>query len=102
MAKTGAAPPAAEQSVKHWLEEHGKSQQWLANQINALRAEQGVPQQIGRGTLWRWMSGTNLINVDDALRIRSITGTPVHLWSRYDLGPSSTPSPVPVAHSSAA
>ena len=77
-------------AVLAWCKRHGKSQQWLVDRMNELRTQHGVVERIGRGNLWRWMNGRHLINVDDATLIRSITGIPVMLWSKYDLpGPAS-------------
>jgi hypothetical protein len=69
----------------------GKTQGWLVEQINALRAERGVKGRVGMATIWRWMSGFSTIGIDDALVLQRILGVPVATWSKYeDVEPATT------------
>jgi hypothetical protein len=84
MPKAAPAPlTPAGYAVQAWLKENDHTQQWLVDGVNMLRAAHGIEEQIGRSSLWRWMTGEARINVDDATLIAAITGIPVSLWSRY-------------------
>ena len=78
-------------AVQTWLDENGRSQQWLVDEVNRQRGQRGIRQRIGRSTLWRWMTGKTLINVNDAMLIQIITGLAMSLWSQH-----STNDPVAV------
>ena len=79
---------AAGVALKAWLEANEKSQTWLVEEINRRRA---TAEKLGRSNLWRWMTGEQRINNDDATLIQAITsaegtqGPPVLAtqWSRH-------------------
>lgn len=70
-------------TVQQWLDRQAKQQAWLVRELNRLRLERGITGRAGRSTLWRWMTGAALINIDDAALIEAITGTPIALWSQH-------------------
>lgn len=76
-------------ALDRWLAANGKSKDWLVAEMNSWRAREGISGQVGRGAIWRWMTGNVRINIDDAVLIQLITeeGTwePVdaRLWSRH-------------------
>lgn len=72
--------------IRQWLEDNDKDQQWLVDEMNRRREDHGVADRISRTNIWRWMTGKNLINIDDAALIAEIIGLPMKLWSRYTSG----------------
>ncbi len=82
-------------AVHKRLSDMGKSQQWLADEMNRRRAERGRTEKVGRATLWRWMTAKSVINVDDATLIEAVTGVRAILWSQYaaDVAESSDTTP---------
>ncbi len=71
-------------AVQFKLDVHEKTQGWLVDQINAIRADRGVKGRVGMATIWRWMSGFSTISIDDALVLQRILGVPVAAWSKYE------------------
>jgi len=74
MSRAELVPAGA--AVQAWLDLNGKSQQWLAREMNARRLEAGITTRIQRSNLWRWMTGRQGINIDDATLIQQITAGP--------------------------
>jgi hypothetical protein len=74
---------AAGRFIRKWLDDNDKDQQWLLDELNRRRDGHGVIDRVTRTNLWRWMTGKNQINIDDAALIAEITGLPMRLWSRY-------------------
>ncbi len=70
-------------AVQSRLAELDKSQQWLADEMNSRRDQRGIHGRVQRATLWRWMTGKSVMNVDDATLIEAVVGVPAILWSQY-------------------
>jgi hypothetical protein len=60
----------AGQLVVDWLKANGKSQVWLADQM-----------QIGRAQLWRYLVAASVIRIDYAASIERITRIPSNVWA---------------------
>jgi hypothetical protein len=70
-------------AVQTWLDTNGHSQQWLVDEVNRQREHRGIPERIGRSTLWRWMTGKTLINVNDAMLLQIVMGVEISIWSQH-------------------
>lgn len=63
--------------VEKWLEENGKTREWLAEQLKVKRA-----------VLWRWLVDDPLRartpRIEHLKRIKEITGVPCEAWAEDD------------------
>ena len=71
--------------LSRWLREQGKSQQWLADELNRLRADNGIAGRVARATIWRWISRATQISLDDAVMVEAVTRGRVRAinWSSF-------------------
>lgn len=63
-----------------WLTDRGRTQLWLAAELNVAPA-----------VLWRWIVGDRTPRIEALVRIEDLTGIPAREWAAES--PAGTPAP---------
>lgn len=68
--------------LKDWREKEGKTQQWVADEINRLAEQAGTAERVGQSSVDRWEKGT-IPRQENMRRLVQITGSAVGFADFY-------------------
>lgn len=71
--------------LKEWRQQNGKTQQWVADELNKLAASEGDSEQASQSSVDRWEKGT-IPRQENMRRLMKLTAHAVTFEDFYDDG----------------